>query len=268
MIGDEAKHKGNDVVFAPTVNIMRTPLGGRTFESYGEDPFLMTRLGVEWLRGAQAQGVIGNVKHYAVNNQEGVGAGAPGAPVGAGVVGNRLTVDARVDERTLREIYLPHFEAAVKEANVGSVMCSYNRINGPFACQNPRMLDQILRREWGFKGYVLADYGAAKDTRESLLAGLDFDPFPAIAYSPALVNAALAGGVPESVLSTTRVTKILRTLFAYGFFDRAAHVDNPARSTARATPSARQRIARAGTCCSRTSAMRCRWTAARSARWR
>ena len=246
VIGDEVKHKGNDVVFAPTVNIMRTPLGGRTFESYGEDPYLMTRLGVEWLRGAQAQGVIGNVKHYAVNNQEGVGASVPGAPVGVGVVGNRLTVDARVDERTLREVYLPHFEAAVKEAGVGSVMCSYNRINGAYACQNPRMLDQILRREWGFKGYVLADYGAAKDTRESLLAGLDFDPFPAVTYSPALVNAALAGGVPESVLDQ-RVTKILRTLFAYGFFDRAAYRDDPGAIDRADHATRAERIARAGT---------------------
>ncbi len=136
--------------------------------------------------------MIGNVKHYAVNNQEGAAPSAPGAPLGAGAVGNRLTVDARVDERTLREIYLPHFEAAVKEANVGSVMCSYNRINGPYACENPRMLEEILRREWGFKGYVLADYGAAKDTRESLQRRAGLRPWPGIAYSPALVNAALA----------------------------------------------------------------------------
>src|SRR3712207_5614683 len=115
VVGDEVKAKGNDVVFAPTTNLMRTPLGGRTFESYGEDPYLQTRMGVEWIHGAQAQGVIGNVKHYAVNNQEGQGVSFPGAPLGAGVQGSRLTVDAVVDERTLGEMYLPHFEAAVKE---------------------------------------------------------------------------------------------------------------------------------------------------------
>ncbi|MEA2303294.1 MAG: beta-glucosidase, partial [Solirubrobacteraceae bacterium] len=109
-VADEAKLKGNDVVYAPTVNILRTPLWGRAFESFGEDPFLTARLGVDWIRGAQAQGVIANVKHFAVNNQEGA------QPGGGAIVGSRFTVDAKVDERTLREIYLPQFEAAVKEA--------------------------------------------------------------------------------------------------------------------------------------------------------
>ena len=136
--------------------------------------------------------MIGNVKHFAVNNQEGQGASFPGAPVGAGVQGSRLTVDERVDERTLREIYLPHFEAAVKEAGVGSVMCSYPRVNGQYACENKHLLE-ILKRDWGFQGYVLADYGAAKNTADSLVNGLDFDPWPGFAHGPTQVNAAMAG---------------------------------------------------------------------------
>src|SRR4051812_32488121 len=219
VVGREVKAKGNDVVFAPTTNIMRTPLGGRTFESYGEDPFLQSRLGVEWIKGVQAQGVIGNVKHYAVNNQEGQGASFPGAPVGVGVQGSRLTVDEIVDERTLREIYLPHFEAAVKEAGVGSVMCSYPRVNGQYACENKHLLADILRRDWGFKGYVLADYGAAKNTADSLKNGLDFDPWPGIAYAPGAVNAA----VPSEATLDEHVRRIMRTNFAHGFFDRAAY---------------------------------------------
>jgi len=104
VVGDEVRKKGNDVVYAPAVNMQRTPLNGRTFEYFGEDPFLAARLAVGWTKGLQGEGVIGNVKHYAVNNQEGIGATFPGAPVGAAVVGSRLTVDARLDERTLREI--------------------------------------------------------------------------------------------------------------------------------------------------------------------
>jgi beta-glucosidase len=222
-VGNEVKLKGNDVVFAPTVNIMRTPLGGRTFEAYGEDPFVQSRMAVGWIDGAQSEGVIANVKHFAANNQEGQGVSTPGAPIGAGVQGSRLTVNAVVDERTLREVYLSQFEAAVKEANVGSVMCSYNRLNGQYACENKHLLTDVLKGEWGFKGYVLADYGAAKNTADSLRNGLDFDPWPGFAYSPTAVNTALAaGGAPESSVDV-HVRLILRTLFAYGFFDRTAH---------------------------------------------
>ena len=228
IVGNEVRLKGNDVVFAPTVNIMRTPLGGRTFESYGEDPFLQSRMGVNWIEGSQSEGVIGNVKHYAANNQEGLGAGAEGAPLGGSVAGSRYSVDTIVDERTLREIYLPHFEAAVKEADVGSVMCAYPRVNGQYACENKHLLADVLRGDWGFKGYVLADYGAAKNTADSMRNGLDFDPWPAIAYHPALVNAALAGGVPDAALDAA-VRRILRTLFAYRFFDRDAHVNDDSR---------------------------------------
>ena len=223
VVGNEVKLKGNDVVFAPTVNILRTPLGGRTFEAYGEDPFLQARIAVEWIRGAQKQGVIGNVKHFAANNQEGQGVAVPGAPVGVGPQGNRLTVDTIVDERTLREVYLPQFEAAVREADVGSVMCSYNRLNGQYACENQRLLNEILKQEWGFDGFVLADYGAAKIAANGLNNGLDFDPWPGFAYSPAAVGLALATSQASESAVDEHVRRILRTLFAYGFFDRDAY---------------------------------------------
>jgi beta-glucosidase len=234
-IANETKLKGNDVIFAPTVNIMRTPLGGRTFEAYGEDPHLVTRLGVEWIRGAQSEGVIANVKHYAANNQEGDAGPAanvsePGQPLGPpNASGNRFTVNAVIDERTLREVYLPHFEAAVKEADVGSVMCAYNRVNGQYACENEHLLEEVLKGEWGFDGYVLADYGAARNTPALLQNGLDFEPWPGIAYGPAPVTLALASGQATPELIDEHVRRILRTAFAYGFFDREAYRDDDAQ---------------------------------------
>lgn len=226
VVGDEAKHKGNDVVYAPGVNILRTPLNGRTFEYYGEDPYLTSRLAVGWISEVQRHGVIGNVKHFAVNNQEGIGFQPPGAPVGVALIGSRLTVNAVVDERTLREIYLPHFEAAVKEARVGTVMCAYNRINGQYGCENQHLLSEILKDEWGFDGFVLTDYGAAKNTAASLNNGLDLDIYPGFVYSPLAVQAALAFGQASEAAVDEHVHRILRTLFAYSFFDRPAHVDD------------------------------------------
>ena len=127
LVADEAKAKGNDLVYAPTVNIMRTPRGGRTFESYGEDPYLTARTAVGWINGAQATGIIADVKHYAANNQE----------------TGRMSINAEIDERTLREIYLPHFEAAVKDAGSGSVMCAYNKVNTQYSCENGHLLKDI-----------------------------------------------------------------------------------------------------------------------------
>ncbi|CAA9533512.1 MAG: GH3 [uncultured Solirubrobacteraceae bacterium] len=228
VVGDEVRRKGNDVVFAPAVNMMRTPLNGRTFEYFGEDPFLAARIAVGWTKGVQDQGVIANVKHYAVNNQEGQGTEAPGAPIGAGVVGSRVTTDARLDERTLREIYLPQFEAAVKEGGAGSVMCAYNRVNGQYACENQHLLEDVLKRDWAFRGFVLTDYGAGKNTVASLNNGLDLDIYPGIIYRPQLVSAALATSQVSDATIDEHVRRILRTLFAFGFFDREAYPDNTA----------------------------------------
>ncbi len=229
VVGNEARLKGNDVVYAPTVNILRTPLWGRVFESLGEDPFLTARIGVEWIRGAQGQGVIANVKHFAANNQEGA------KQADGSIAGNRLSVDARVGERTLREIYLPQFEAAVKEGHVGSVMCAYNRLNGAHACANRPLLDGVLRHDWGFRGFVLADYAASKTVGTGLAAGLDFEPWPFIDadggenLTPANVNAALAAGRTTQAAVDHAVGNLMRTLFAYGYFDRAAYVDDDSR---------------------------------------
>jgi beta-glucosidase len=230
-IATEARAKGNDVVYAPTVNILRTPLWGRAFETFGEDPYLSGRMGVAWINAAQSTGVIANVKHYAANNQEGAGPQAdesrPGQPVGPpSTEGSRFTVNVVVDERALREIYLPQFEAAVKDANVGTVMCSYPRVNGAYACESAHLLKEVLREDWGFEGFVLADYGAAHMAAPSLNNGLDFDPFGAVfhAYEPPQVRVALASGQAEFERVNEHVRAILRTLFAYGFFDRDAFV--------------------------------------------
>jgi beta-glucosidase len=247
LVGNEAKLKGNDVVLAPTINLLRTPLWGRAFESLGEDPFLTARLGVAWIRGAQAQGVIANVKHFALNNQEG-----ERLPDGS-LVGSRLTVDARVDERTMVELYLSQFEAAVKDGRAGSVMCSYNRLNGPHACESKQLLDQVLRRRWGFRGFVLADYTASKRVGSGLRAGLDFEPFPFFDsdggenYTPAAVQAALAAGRTSQALVDRAVRRLLRTLFVYGFFDRAAYVDDDSRVDRTAHAEEARRLAEAGT---------------------
>lgn len=229
----EAKAKGNDVIFGPAVNIARNPLSGRTYENYGEDPFLESRLVVSWIKAAQATGVIADVKHFAANNQEGVDASAglvsTQTPLGAGVEGSRLVQNDVVDERTFREIYLPHFEAAVREAKVGTVMCSYNRINGQYACENEHLLEQILRKEWGFDGYVLADYLAAHNSVASLNNGLDFEPFPPIAYQPLAIDAALAGGLASTSTLDAHVRAMLTTWFRFGLFDRDAYKDDDAQ---------------------------------------
>ncbi len=245
-IATEAKFKGNDVVYAPTVNVMRNPLNGRTFEAYGEDPWLVTQLTVQWIKGAQATGVMANVKHFAANNQEGYDPtgqlGRPGLPLGVGLVGSRLLQNSEVDERTLREVYLPQFEAAVKDADSATIMCSYNQLNGQYACENEHLLVDILRREWGFKGYVIADYAAAHNVVASLNNGLDFEPFPPLAYQPAEVSTALATGLASTATLDDHVRNQLRTLFAYGFFDRDAYKDDDAQIDKRRDADAAQRI--------------------------
>lgn len=221
VVGDEVKHRGFDADFGPTVNIMRTPLGGRTYEAYGEDPYLAAQTAVGWIRGLQAQGVMANVKHFAANNQEGQG----GVPPGSGAVGGRFTVNANVDERTLHEIYFPAFEAAVRRGHSATVMCAYNKVNGTYACQNPDLLTRYLRDEFGFDGFVISDAGAAHDTAPSLNSGLSYDSV-GNSYSAPQVDAALASGQVSAATLDERVREILRTLFAFGFFDRAAYTSD------------------------------------------
>jgi beta-glucosidase len=216
-IAIEVRLKGNDLVHAPTVDVMRTALAGRTFETYGEDPYLSSRLGVEWIRGVQSEGVIGNVKHFVMNTQE----GQVGVPPLTSLIGGRQLVNAVVDERTLREIYLPPFEAAVKEADVGSVMCSYNYVNGAPACSSRHLLQEVLRDDWGFDGFVLSDYIlAVKDTVQSANDGAELEmPIP-VFYTSLLLELAVTTGLVSEETIDLRVGNILRTLFRFGFFDR------------------------------------------------
>src|SRR3954470_17405911 len=230
-VGNEARAKGNDGVLAPTVNIARVPLNGRTFEAFGEDPWLVTRMAVAWVEGTQSQGVYATIKHFAANNQEGVdpsgGATASGSfPIGAGFQGSRHFENSVVDDRTLREVYLPQFEAAVKEAHTGSIMCSYNRLNGQYACSNNHLLNEIAKAEWGFKNMMMSDWILAThsfDTTNALNGGLDLEmPFPN-AYSPLAVQAALASSQASTATVDDHVRRIVRTLSEFGSFDRDAY---------------------------------------------
>jgi beta-glucosidase len=207
VIAAEAKRRGHDVVLGPTVNLVRDPRGGRTFESYGEDPRLLSDLGVAWIRALQRAGVIADVKHYAANNQE----------------TGRFTVNEIIDERTLREIYLPHFEAAVRRAHVGTVMTAYNKVNGPYMGANTPLVRRTLFGAFGFDGFVLSDFYAGGDTVGSALAGQSLAlPLPQY-YEPALLRAAIAAGrIPQATIDDL-VRRYLRVMFRFGVFDRAAY---------------------------------------------
>ncbi|MDP2773351.1 MAG: glycoside hydrolase family 3 C-terminal domain-containing protein [Nocardioides sp.] len=216
-IGAEAHLKGINVMLAPGMNIARTPFLGRNFEYFGEDPYLASRTAVAVIKGIQDNPVIADAKHYAVNNQE----------------TDRMTVDARVDERTMRELYLPAFEASVKEAEVGSVMCAYNRVNGPYACQNKHLLKKILRDDYGFDGFVVSDWGAVHSTAPSVRAGLDLEmnvfdipaQFTEIFgagsryYAAEKLKAALADKRITRGQLNAMVRNIVRPMFRLGLFD-------------------------------------------------
>ena len=158
-LGQEAKIRGKNVLLAPGINIIRAPLCGRNWEYLSEDPFLISSLIVPEIQGIQSNGIAACVKHFAMNNQE----------------FERGTIDVITDERSLHEIYLPGFEAAVKEANVLSVMGAYNKINGQHASYNEYLIQDILEGEWGFKGPVISDWGACHSTLEAALCGLDIE---------------------------------------------------------------------------------------------
>lgn len=204
VIGLESLAKGNHVLHAPTVNIMRVPVAGRTFEGFGEDPHVAARTSVPYIQGVQSTGAIGNVKHYVANNQE----------------TDRFFTNAVVAERTLREIYLPAFEASVKEADVGTVMLSYNRVNGDYVTENEPLVNGLLKGELGFDGFTLTDYGfAQRSTARASAAGTDLEMPQEGWYSgPALAAAVASGQVPESAVEE-HVHRILRTMFRFGIFD-------------------------------------------------
>ncbi len=206
-IGQEARARGKDIMLGPGVNIYRTPLCGRNFEYFGEDPFLSSRMAVGYIRGEQSQDVSSCVKHFALNNQE----------------FQRGTINVKVDERALREIYLPAFRAAVQEGGVWSVMGSYNQLRGQHCCENDYLLNEILKKEWGFQGLVMSDWGGAHDTRECALNGLDCEMGSPGDYNhyylaQPYLDALKSGDLPMSGLDD-KVRRNLRVMFATHAFD-------------------------------------------------
>jgi beta-glucosidase len=220
-IGQEMVSVGRDMILGPTVNIQRTPLWGRNFESYGEDPYLSGRIAVGYIQGVQGEGVIPSVKHFVVNNQE----------------FERHRIDVSVDERTLHEIYFPAFEAAIKDGHVWTVMSSYNKVNGLYAAESP-LLKQELYENSGFKGFVISDWGSTYSTAATVNAGMDLEmpggpPMLKWLAGPNPHAAGNDGGylVPEKVLPLVKsgaipvanvdenVGRILTVIFEAGLFD-------------------------------------------------
>lgn len=197
VLGHECLDKNVDLLLGPTVNMHRHPRGGRHFESYSEDPELSSRIAVAFIRGVQSTGVGACVKHFVANDQE----------------TDRFNVDVRVDEAVLREMYLPPFEAAVRQANVRSVMAAYNKVNGVESCEHHELLDDVLRGEWGFDGIVISDWYAIKRTVEPALGGLDVEmPGPGRWWGDGQLLAAVTDGrIDESVIDA-KVSRVLEFL--------------------------------------------------------
>ncbi len=203
-IAQDARARGVHFILGPGVNIYRAPMGGRNFEYFGEDPYLSAHTAVPYIEGVQSQGVIATVKHFDANNQE----------------YDRHNVSSDLDERTLREIYLPAFEAAVKVAGVGSVMDSYNLINGVHATQNIHLNNEILKKEWGFNGILMSDWVATYDAVEAANGGLDLEmPNGAFMNPKNLLPAVKSGKVTEATIDD-KVRRIFRTAIRFGFLDR------------------------------------------------
>ena len=212
-LGEEAVAQDVNVLLGPGVNMKRTPLCGRNFEYYAEDPYLAGELAVSIIDGVQSMGVGTSLKHFAANNQE----------------FQRFRIDAIVDERTLREIYLPAFEAAVKRARPWTVMCAYNKLNGAYCSEHHALLVDILKNEWGFAGLVVSDWGAVHDRVQALQGGLDLEmPGPRPRRVQAVVDAVRNGALDEAVLDEA-VRRILSIVFKAaatpktGAFSAAAH---------------------------------------------
>lgn len=200
-LGEEARGRGKDIILAPGINIKRSPLCGRNFEYMSEDPYLTAEMAIPLIQGIQTADTAACVKHYAMNNQE----------------TKRHEVDVQVSERALREIYLPAFERAVKEADTYSLMGAYNLYKGEFCCENPVLLNQILREEWEYDGMVVSDWGGVADTKKVAYSGLDMemsvrDNFDEYHMANPLKEAIEKGEIPESLIDE-KVKNILRMLF-------------------------------------------------------
>jgi len=203
-IGDDARARGVHFLLGPGVNISRAPMNGRNFEYFGEDPFLAARMTVDYITGVQSQGVVATVKHFAANNSE----------------FDRHNLSSDIDERTLREIYLPAFEAAVREAGVGAVMDSYNLVNGIHTTQSPLLNLEILKRDWGFDGILMSDWDATEDSVGAANAGLDLEmPKPTFLNRQALLPAIAAGTVKAATIDD-KIRRLFRTAIRFGFLER------------------------------------------------
>ena len=201
VLGEEARGRGKDMILGPGINIKRDPLCGRNFEYMSEDPYLVQTMAVPYIQGVQECDVSACVKHFAVNNQE----------------TNRMAVDTLVDERTLREIYLPGFKAAVQEAGAYSVMDAYNKFRGKYCSKSKELLNDILRDEWGFDGVLVSDWGAVHSTKETAETSLDLEMsvtfnFDEYFYAEPLLEAVRKGEVSEELVDA-KVRNILRLMF-------------------------------------------------------
>jgi beta-glucosidase len=222
-LGEEALALDVQVLLGPGVNIKRTPLGGRNFEYFSEDPALAGEIGAAWVRGIQSKGVGSSLKHYACNNQE----------------WERMTINAEVDQRTLREIYLAAFERVVKKSQPWTIMASYNKVNGTYAAEHPQLLNEILKQEWGFEGLVVSDWGAVNDKAASLQAGLDLEmPGPIPNHTQKIARLVHEGNLSEAVIdkAAARVLKLIQRGLAGrqsgANFDRTAHHELARRAAA------------------------------------
>jgi len=211
-IGRETKGHARHVILGPCVNIARLPMGGRNFESYGEDPFLASRMAVEYIKGVQKENVAATVKHFAVNNQE----------------YERGFTDVLISSRALNEIYLPSFKAAVTEADVLCVMCSYNKINLNFASENNFLLKDKLKKEWGFKNLVMSDWSAVHSSIPVAEGGLDLEMPTGVFLNKETLRGALnSGEIPQSTIDD-KVKRILTVIFKLGLFDKPVLEENNA----------------------------------------
>ena len=199
--GKEVVDHGDDLIEGPGLNITRVPQNGRNFEYFGEDPFLSGQMGVAEVEAIQQQGVIAEIKHFAANNQE----------------TNRKTVNEIIDERTLREIYLPAFETVVKEADPGAVMAAYPSVNGQFCSENIHLLDDILRDDWGFMGFIQSDYTGTRNAVRCARAGLDLAMQP-IHYSGEVKTAITNGQITKAQVDLM-VERRFTQMFKFGMFD-------------------------------------------------
>ena len=228
LLAYESRRKGVDVLLAPTVNLHRTPYGGRHFECFSEDPLLTARIGVAYTRGVQAGGVGATVKHFVANDSE----------------TDRFTLDARVDERALRELYLAPFDAIVNEGGAWSVMAAYNGVNGHTMTESP-LLRQILHDEWGYDGLVMSDWFATRSTVETARAGLDLAmPGPESPWRDALVDAVRAGEVDEAAIDD-KVLRLLRLAARVGALEGTEAAPAPAYDDTQVSAELR-RVAAAG----------------------